>query len=160
MHRFSEALEVLYSANVFSFAGASSVLLFHSLYAMNWRTIRRLHISTVFLVPTKMAGASDCLPPENYNDWTKACTIIGSLDCLQSFKLDMTIWNFYNWKTLNLVDNDSLIAIFQPLQNLVVKDFEIKTNISVDASLTDLLGPLKFRLQQEHRPYGDAFQRY
>jgi hypothetical protein len=146
---------------MFSFYGANGLLSFKSLIPKeNWERIRRINISTVFLMPMSMSGESVELPPENYEHWGKACSAIGALDHLQVLTIDFTIWNFYDWQTVNSIEHEALVLILSPLQNIKAKVMEVETNVEVPELVKSSLGPLKFTLEQQKRPFGEAFQRH
>jgi hypothetical protein len=146
---------------MFSFYGANGLLSFKSLVPKeNWERIRRINISTVFLMPMSMSGSFDVIPPENYDHWEKACSAIGTLDRLQLLTIDFTLWNFHDWKTINTIEHKALISILCPLKKIKAKVMEVETNVEVPELIKSSLGPLTFKLKQQRRPFGDIFDRY
>jgi hypothetical protein len=93
------------------------------------------------------------LPPEDYTLWENACSAIGTLPGLQSLKIDMTLWNYRNFQTLNTIDDGHLILILSPLKAISAKRFEIEMNAELSDHGRETLEPFSFTIIQRHRPY-------
>lgn len=141
-----------------NFKGAYGVLRFRSLLPLhNWNRIRRISLSTVFLVPKKLSTdlfpPGRALPPENYNAWINACLTIGTLQNLQQVTIDMTIWNYHNYRTTNVIEHDDFICILQPLRSIEAPLFEVELNVEVPEPVRTALGLGTFSYQKRDRPY-------
>jgi hypothetical protein len=151
----------LYDANIFDFYGANGLLNFRaSIPPGKWLMLRRINISTVFLMPLQLSGPSVCIPPEDYDAWNMACLALGAIDGLRSLRVDMTLWNINDWKTVNTVDHEALVRILGALRCIHVGLFEVEMNVEIPDSVMAVLGPLNFSIEQRHRPYGEVFMRY
>jgi hypothetical protein len=164
MLRYSEAIHVLYNTNIFSFKGASGLLKFHSLLpAPNWDRIRRLNISTVFLVPksisVELSPNPYMIPPEGYDAWEKACSTIGTLHNLQYITVDLTVWNYYDHKGANTIAPEDFKAILGPLRAMNANEFEVEMNAEPPEAVRMSLEPLNFSIAQRHRPYNEKLFR-
>ena len=162
--RYSEAIAVLYNANIFAFKGASAVLRFRALLpATNWNRLRRINMSTVFLVPREVSrgifGSHHSVPPENYDAWERACSTVGTLTGLHLVTVDMTIWNYHDYKSANTIPPDDLISILDPLKRITARVFDVEINTALPEAVNVSLGPLPFNIKQRHRPYkADIFR--
>tara|TARA_R110002003_G_scaffold534_20_gene20336 strand:- start:546 stop:1100 length:555 start_codon:yes stop_codon:yes gene_type:complete len=153
-HSYCEAIGVLYNANTFSFKGAVGVTRFQSLVTVhNWNLIRSMNLSTVFKVPMGISPALKCIPPENYAEWEKACGVIGTLGGLRRLTVDMTIWNYYDYRTTNTVEDKALIFILSPLKALRVNTMEVELNVALPEVVRSGLEPLNFIIVERQRPY-------
>ncbi|KAH7413562.1 hypothetical protein DE146DRAFT_239 [Phaeosphaeria sp. MPI-PUGE-AT-0046c] len=157
---YLEAIDVLYTVNELNFRGASGVLLFRSqLPEHNWNKIRRLSISTVFLVPMRMALAAHVfLPPENYANWKAACETVASLRSLRCFTVDMVIKNWYDGKSWMAnatkgVETEAFMSILSPINSIKVNEMVVEMNVEIPDDVVKMLGPLNFKVEQRHRPY-------
>jgi hypothetical protein len=151
---------VLYNANVLSFKGAYGLLKFRSLLPnSNWNRIKRLSISTTFVVPKDLSmdlfQNQNILPPEDYNHWEDACSTIATLQGLQSLVIDMTLWNYryYSMTDTRTIDDNHLIMILSPLRNIRAKYFEVEINVDIPDRAKTALEPFPFKLTERHRPY-------
>jgi hypothetical protein len=100
-----------------------------------------------------LSPAVQSLPPENYVDWKQACTLLETLSCLQRLSIDITIWNWYDYKTTNTMEPEALLTILGPLQSLKVHKFDVEINSDLPEAVKSSLGPLSFKLIQRSRPY-------
>ncbi|KAH7071449.1 hypothetical protein BKA63DRAFT_419611 [Paraphoma chrysanthemicola] len=151
---YCEAIGVLYNANTFSFKGARGIIRFQSMVTPhNWDMIRHVNLSTVFKVPMAISPALACIPPENYSDWERACTMIGTLSGLRILTIDMTIWNYYDYRTTNTMEDKALISILNPLKALQISFIEVELNIELPQTVKLVLEPFDFDVVQRHRPY-------
>jgi hypothetical protein len=163
---YEEAIKVLYNANFLSFRGAAPLLKFQaSLWVPNWDNIRRLNISSVFLVPKsfsmELCRPNHMVPPENYDTWARACATIGTLSNLQCLTVDLALWNFYDKDSANTIPPEDFLAILQPLNRINAKIFEVEVNKEPEQSVRSSLQPLNFRIKQRERPYNSkVFRKY
>lgn len=153
-----EAIDVLYRANILNFKAASGVLRFKSLlHEPNWNRIRRMSLSTVFLVPKKLSmslfGPGLGIPPENYDAWRNACSTISTLQNLQRIDFDMTVWNYHNHKSTNTVEDADLLCILEPLNDINARVFEVELNVEPPDSVRRAINPMSFNITVCHRPY-------
>jgi hypothetical protein len=119
--------------------------------------IRRLNISTTFLVPIKLSmelfPRQKSLPPENYEAWEQACSTISSLHNLQILIIDMAVWNYHNYSTSNTIEDDHLISILSPLRGINAKHLKVEINAELSTSVRKILEPLGSSIIRRHRPY-------
>lgn len=159
VHRYLEAVEILYAVNELNFRGASGVLLLRSqLPESNWNRIRHLSISTVFTVPMRMALPQQYLPPENYTNWKAACEAVGNLKSLHSFTVDMIIKNWYDDKppmenATKGIEKKAFIAILVPINCINAIEVVVEMNVEIPESVRSMLEPLHYRIEWQHRPY-------
>ncbi|KAH7071448.1 hypothetical protein BKA63DRAFT_73044 [Paraphoma chrysanthemicola] len=149
---YSEAIHILYGYNTFGFMSTSSLLSFYCLYKSNWHMIRRIDLATLLHVPVETMAVSSH-PRLEYDDWNKACTVISTLPALAIFSVNLTVWSSKTRRPVMSVSKEDLLAIFGPLQQLDVREFKVESNLHVEDSLADLLGPLSFRMVQRDRSY-------
>jgi hypothetical protein len=154
---------VLYNANILSFKGAYGLVKFRSLLPnSNWDRIRRLSISTTFLVPKNLSinlfrNRNQGLPPEDYSLWENVCSIMETMHGLQSLFIDMTLWNYrHDYSIPDTIDDDHLITILGPLRNIKARFFEVEMNADVPDRVITALTPFTFKLTERHRPYNTA----
>ncbi|KAF2023187.1 hypothetical protein EK21DRAFT_81445 [Setomelanomma holmii] len=151
---YVEAFHVLYDANTFSFNGAACIPRFRSILTVNnWNTIRRMNLSTVFKVPMELSPALKYIPPENYNEWAQNCEVVGTLKGLRWLFIDMTIWNYHDYKTTNTPDDRALIFILSHLRAIPVKFMEVEMNVDISEAVKSALEPMDFTITKRHRPY-------
>lgn len=159
MYSYLEALEVLYTINNLNFRGATGVLVFRSqLPESNWNRIRRISISTIFVVPMRTALPRQFLPPEHYSNWQAACEAVASLKTLRSFIVDMVIKNWYDGKTpmqnaTQGVETKAFISILGPINSINAPEVVVELNVEIPEAVSSILGPLNFRVEQRQRPY-------
>jgi hypothetical protein len=100
------------------------------------------------------------LPPENYDAWEQACSIIGTLRCLQKLTIDFTIWNYFDWQTTNTIAQQDVLYILEPLKNIKANIIELELNAQVPESIRAVLEPLNFDIREVQRRYnGELFKR-
>ncbi|KAF1918940.1 hypothetical protein BDU57DRAFT_468448 [Ampelomyces quisqualis] len=155
---YVEAIGVLYGSSRLCFKGAVGLLKFQSLIpAQNWQRLRRINISTVFLIPVQTSKGlfpgPRPLPPEIYHEWEEACFMICTLPCVQSLTIDLTIWNYHDWKTTNTIGLEDLMEILEPLQQIKAKSVDLELNAKVPDSVRAVFEPLNFNIREFHRPY-------
>ncbi|KAF2826894.1 hypothetical protein CC86DRAFT_406137 [Ophiobolus disseminans] len=155
---YLEAITVLYNANVFAFKGAHGLIRFHStLPAQNWNRLRRVNVSTVFMMPRRVSegiySRDNSVPPENYYAWGEACSTLATLTYLQHLTIDMTIWNYRGHNSTNPFPPEDLLSILEPLKHIKAKFFEVELNTALPEAVKTSLEPLNFSIKQCHRPY-------
>ncbi|KAH7079686.1 hypothetical protein FB567DRAFT_449814 [Paraphoma chrysanthemicola] len=151
---YCEAIDVLYNANTFSLKGAQGIIRFHSMVTpLNWDMIRHVNLSTVFKVPMAISPALKSIPPEYYSAWERACTLIGTLSGLRILNIDMTIWNYYDYRTTNTMEDKALMSILSPLRVLQINSLQVELNIELPHTVKLALEPYNFDVVQRHRPY-------
>ncbi|KAF1848130.1 uncharacterized protein K460DRAFT_68263 [Cucurbitaria berberidis CBS 394.84] len=150
---YSEAVEVLYAENHFSFRGARGVVKFQNLIAPpSWHALRYVHISTTFLTPMKHWKRGS-LPPENYDHWESGCHALSGLRRLQLLSIDMIVWDQLNHENTDAIEHQSLIYIFGALKAIRARTFQIELNIKLPDQVKNSLGPVPFEILYHERPY-------
>jgi hypothetical protein len=163
--RYLEAIDILYGSNTLCFRGAVGLLRFRlTLPEQNWQRLRKLNISTMFLVPVQEVRVLfpdvKFLPPEKYDAWDQACSMIGTLHYLQNLTIDFTIWNYFDWQNTNTIGHQDVFHILEPLQKIKANTILLELNAKVPETVRAVLEPLNFSIQESHRPYnGELFTR-
>lgn len=152
--RYVEALDVLYATNRFSVQASEGLRAFHSVTpAPQWAKIRHLEISTLFLTPRTMWSQKGTFPPERMISWTLACEAMKTLRAIRRLFVEMLVWDLYDRVNASAVDDDSLVAILEPLNELEAPNFTVEMNIAIPDGVLARLGKLAFMPVVRQRPY-------
>jgi len=145
--RYSEAFHILYQNNTFHFRGAPGVLaLKSSLSAVQWQSIRHIHISTLFQSGPSRRAESKVWLPECSLRWDKCCQLLSEIPDLDSLRLDIFIEEKYS------PDGTALEAL-RPLKRIQAKVFEVELNIDPSSYVRHFLGPINFAVFVRERPH-------
>ncbi|KAF1945550.1 hypothetical protein EJ02DRAFT_338638, partial [Clathrospora elynae] len=153
-NRYTEAIEMIYTSNYFSFKGARSVLALRKMvHLQHWQTIRHINISTVFLTPMDLWRRHRPFPPECYEDWERCCTAIRDLRILRSLRLDIIVWDDAECNDSASIDQESFLAILKPFCGTSPPIFEVELNRNIPEHVLQALGTPMFSLIIKRRPY-------
>lgn len=160
--RYLEAIGILYGSSIFSFKSAFDLLDFRSLIpAQNWQRLRRMNISTSFRIRERRTQYRYILSlSNNYGVWERACSTIGTLECLQSLCIDITIWNDDDWETKNTIIEDCFYYILEPLKMIKANAIELELNADVPQAARNVLKRYNCRVREFHRPYNEKVCRH
>lgn len=154
LRRYSEAIDVLYTANTFSLKGARGIFSMSAIVPTpHWHVIRHLQISTTFHTPRSMHGRGCEPPPENFRMWTDACKSLHDLRGLHSLCLDIIFRETTFSEVPVAEDTESLLSIFEPIKNINVPVFEIEMNFPLSETFQPILGKRNCSIVVKERPY-------
>jgi hypothetical protein len=150
---YLEAIDIMYTANVFSLKGTCGLTAFESVVPMpQWQMIRHLHISTIFLTPKAVMPARKHFPPEDFSQWPLACRTLRDMRGLRLLQIEIIVRDFER-RGSAFVDNESLELILEPLSHISVPLFEVEMNMPMPETLLAKLGHFPFKLAVKQRPY-------
>ncbi|KAF1836062.1 hypothetical protein BDW02DRAFT_567394 [Decorospora gaudefroyi] len=154
---YEEAVQVLYSANYFSFRGIQGPTNFRALVApSSWHMLRYVHISTTFMTPMKTWSENrGSFPRESYLDWEDGCRDLVSLTELRLLRIEMMIWDrfAYHGRCAGTVEEQALIFILSALKLVTARTFQVELNLEVPSSVLDALGDVSFELLRTEKLY-------
>ncbi|KAF2653294.1 hypothetical protein K491DRAFT_718128 [Lophiostoma macrostomum CBS 122681] len=147
-HRiYSEALDILYTANTFGVRGACGILEMKSVIpTRQWHIIRNLHVSTLFPSRTEALQTKRWEEREDPLQWSKGCEALEDLHSLLSLRLEIFVCGF------DIVEEDVLVYMLAPLTRITAPMFEVEMNVPIPLSVQDRLGRLPFTLEVLERP--------
>ena len=156
-NRYREAVNVLYTANQFSFRGATGVLSFRRLVAPDmWQRLRSVNLSTTILTPRRnFITSRGSFPRESYLDWEDACCALATLGELRLLRIEMTIWALFAFHDINAgtPEPESLISIFEALKQVHAEVYEVELNVDLPEQVLDALGNIPFRILRLKKQY-------
>jgi hypothetical protein len=122
---YSEAIDILYTANYFCLKGARGMLAMKSVVpSAQWHTIRHLHVSTIFFTPKEDYSGHDRFPPENFTRWSDGCKVLQDLSGLHSLRFEIIVRDTEDSAMPAAVDVEALGSILEPLDNIKAPLFE------------------------------------
>jgi hypothetical protein len=110
----------------------------------------------MFLTPKAFWPAGPMFPPDNYDHWTNACRALKELKGLRFLCVELVVGdtNFRHLSTT--VDDESLLAILQPLNGLRLDIFVVEISLEVNERVRERLGELAFTVVVRKRPYNSV----
>lgn len=145
---------MLYATNRFSVQASWGLRAFHSVTPPpQWANIRHLEISTLFLTPHATWGQKGTFPPERMMSWKLACEAMKKLRAIRYLFVEMLIWDLFDRVNASAVDDDSLVTILEPLNELQARQFTVEMNIAIPDGVLARLGKLAFVPVVRKRPY-------
>ncbi|ORY11550.1 hypothetical protein BCR34DRAFT_325393 [Clohesyomyces aquaticus] len=154
-HRiYSEAISILYTANLFSLKGSRGIVEMRSITPdFQWHMIRHLHISTIFLTPESYWPEFEWFPPDNYKTWREGCSALEELRGIHRLRLEIGVFDTYDRKNPTAVEENALVSILEPLSQVMAPLFEVEMNLAIPQAVRETLGKMTFTLVVKHRPY-------
>ncbi|KAF2006486.1 hypothetical protein P154DRAFT_559053 [Amniculicola lignicola CBS 123094] len=144
---YSEAYELLYTENIFQFTGNLTVPIFlKATHPRNWKTLRRIHISTGFQFPLLRRRE---FPDEAQATWYQTCQALQRIPNLQILFIYMGIsipGELLNAYFHHDTVEESYLSVFRPLKDVKAVDFRIETNVVIPQSVSLLLGAVPFTM--------------
>ncbi|KAF2635432.1 hypothetical protein P280DRAFT_473832 [Massarina eburnea CBS 473.64] len=154
-HRiYSEALDILYSANHFSVKGAQGLLEMRSVVPdLQWDAIRYMNISTIFLMPlSDWPPEYPSLPPESRAKWPVACQAIQKMRGLRQLYVEINVHDAYD-RTMSAKDTELFVSVLRPLNSITVPSFEVELNRVLPDTVLQQLGKTTFTTIVKQRPF-------
>jgi hypothetical protein len=151
---YSEAIDILYTANHFSVKGGRGLIEMKAVIPTpQWQMIRHLSVSTMFMAPCIYFPGSESFPPDNYQRWSQACQVLQKLRHLRSLYVEINMWDGMDLNNATGADDDSLIAILGPLCHVTAVDFRVELNLDIPITVHAKLNNPTFTVVVKQRPY-------
>jgi hypothetical protein len=121
--------------------------------AAQWHLIRHLHVSTLILTPAAWWTHNSTFPPEGLARWTDGCRAVRGMRGLRSLYFDIIVWHTIDQEDASAVDDESLIEILKPLQELDAPEFVVEMNFGIPEKVERVIGERRFRFVVRERPF-------
>jgi hypothetical protein len=72
---------------------------------------------------------------------------------LRSLYLDIIVWHTIDQKDASAVDDESLVEILRPLQELDAPEFVVEMNFGIPEKVERVIGERRFGLVVRERPF-------
>lgn len=92
-------------------------------------------------------------PPDNYGEWAASCALLSKLHGIRTLCVDMIVWDTSERVDMTAVEDDALVAILEPLNQVSAPVFEVELNLALPENVLAKLGKLAFTLTVRKRPY-------
>jgi hypothetical protein len=83
----------------------------------------------------------------------EGCRALEGLRGLRSLCVEMVIGDVAHRQDATMVDDDSLVAILEPLNRVAAPLFKVEINLAVNEMVRERLGEMAFTIVVKSRPY-------